>query len=84
MTKKIGKVTKPIMGTGAVCRFIRDAVNFESQISIEKDGTVGNAKSMMFVLSMGLDIGSEVTISASGNDEDAAVETLSEALGFSN
>lgn len=70
------------MGTEAVSYFIGKAVGYNSEISIEKDGKVGNAKSMMFVLTLMLTQGSVVSIRASGEDEDAAVETLADALGL--
>lgn len=82
MRTEKGRVSKPMMGTGAVSRFIGTAIEFKSEIGIEKDGKVGNAKSMMFVLTLMLDLGSEVTIRASGEDEDVAVKTLAEALGL--
>lgn len=82
MKKVGGKISKNISGIEAVSRFVRIAVDFKSEITIQKDGIVGNAKSIMFVLNMRLDKDSEVTIVASGKDEEAAVEALSNVLGF--
>lgn len=82
MRKVSGIVTSPMMETVAVSRFIGTAVEFKSEINIEKDGKVGNAKSMMFVLTLMIDSGSKVTITAYGEDEEAAVESLSAVLGI--
>ena len=58
--------------------FVKAAGKFNSNIKISKAGVANsaNAKSIVYVLSLGLVKGSEVEISAEGEDERDAVETL--------
>lgn len=77
------KTVKIINKTGLHARsaasFCREAVVFESDIAIAdaRDETrVGNAKSVISVMAMGLSKGTEMVITANGDDEEAAVEAL--------
>lgn len=56
--------------------FVQAAAKFKSNITIDKNGQKGNAKSMLNVLALSLSKGTAITISAEGEDEAAAVETL--------
>ena len=56
--------------------FIQRANSYKSSIWIEKDDRRVNAKSLLGVLSLGIAKGMTVTISAEGQDEDAAVDGL--------
>jgi phosphocarrier protein len=77
------KTTTVINKTGLHARpgsdFVNAAKKFASKITIrrldEDEGPV-NAKSIAFVLSLGIGRGIEVELSASGEDEQAAVDTL--------
>ena len=60
--------------------FIQKANDFKSSIWIEADERKINAKSLLGVLSMGITMGMTVTLSADGEDEKEAVETLSQML----
>jgi phosphocarrier protein HPr len=55
---------------------ISNATKFKSDITIEKNGKKGNAKSMINVLGLAITAGTEITITASGEDEKEAVDTL--------
>ena len=59
--------------------FVDTASKFSSKITIEKGDKVVVAKSIMNMLALGLVYGSEIIISAEGEDEEAAVNEL-EAL----
>ena len=61
---------------------VQIASTFESKIYLQsEDGTVKvNAKSIMGMMSLGLDNGEEVTVSADGNDEEAAVAEIEKFL----
>ncbi|MDR3248957.1 MAG: HPr family phosphocarrier protein [Treponema sp.] len=50
--------------------------NFKSTIFISKEDEKINAKSIMGVITLGAGYGTELTISAEGEDEALAVETL--------
>ncbi len=63
-----------------VAMLIQKASAFASDIRLEVDGRRANAKSLLGVMSLSLDEGVEVTVSASGPDEDDALEALSTYL----
>ena len=56
--------------------FIQKANFYKSSILIEKDNRKVNAKSLLGVLSLGIAKGMTVTLSADGQDEDAAIDGL--------
>ena len=59
--------------------FIELAKKYESKITIrrmDEDGAAVNAKSIVFLLSLGIGKGTEVEISAKGDDENEAVDAL--------
>lgn len=56
--------------------FVQKANEFESSIWVEADSRKMNAKSLLGVLSMGAVTGATVLLSASGSDEEEAVNAL--------
>ena len=52
------------------------ANKFSSEITIEKDSTVINAKSIMGVITMAAGYNTELIVKAVGSDEEAAVEAI--------
>jgi len=80
------RITKIVNPTGLHARpaseFIKAAAKFDSYIGIRKSGSESeaNAKSIVFLLSLGLSQETEVELSAEGEDEKAAVDTLVELL----
>ena len=56
--------------------FVQKANEFESSIWVEADNRKMNAKSLLGVLSMGAVTGATVRLSASGSDEEEAVNAL--------
>ena len=66
--------------------FIQKANEFKSLILIEKDERRVNAKSLLGVLSLGIEGGTKIKILADGPDEEAAVASLIELVdsGFSD
>jgi phosphocarrier protein HPr len=64
----------------AAARFVRAASRFQSKISLTKDGTTIDGKSILGILFLAASAGSQITISASGKDEEEAVETLSDLV----
>lgn len=59
-----------------VAVLVQKASMFDSKIYIEAEGKKVNAKSIMGMMSLGLDTGEQVTVIAEGEDEAAAVENL--------
>ena len=66
--------------------FVQTASRFASEITIRRAGKEeeANAKSIIFLLSMGISQGTEVEIEANGPDEQEAADTLAAliASGF--
>jgi len=56
--------------------FVSAASKFKSNITVDKNGKKGNGKSMINILGLCLTMGSEITISADGVDENEALEAL--------
>lgn len=63
-----------------VAMLVQVASQFESTVYINSEDKKVNAKSIMGMMSMGLDNGEEVTVSADGNDEEAAVAEIEKFL----
>ena len=66
-------------------RFVRTASRFRSKVAVSKDGTTSDGKSILGILFLAASAGSEILISATGEDEDEAlaalVELVSSGLG---
>lgn len=71
---KVGLYAKP------ATLFVQAAARFRSDILISKEEKHANAKSLLGVLSLGICRGNRITLTASGVDEEAAVDALSSLL----
>ncbi len=56
--------------------FLNVSTKFNSNITVTKKEKSGNAKSLLGLLSLGINKGSEITINAEGDDEKEAVAAL--------
>lgn len=56
--------------------FVKEASKYTSEITVVKEGTSYNGKSIMGILSMGANKGDKLTIMAEGEDEKEAVDAL--------
>src|SRR5262249_49372568 len=65
--------------------FVKLASKFQSHVSLTKDGLDVNGKSIMGVMTLAAEYGSQLTIRAEGDDAEAAATALAElvAKGFS-
>ncbi len=59
---------------------VNAASKFKSEIKIAYKGKAVNMKSIMGVMSLGIPTQSEIVISAEGEDQDEAVETIVDVL----
>ena len=59
---------------------VQAAGKFDSEIILEYKGRSVNLKSIMGVMSLGVGKNAEITISATGSDENDAINTLTETL----
>ena len=78
-------IKKPItinLSTGLEARPVAQLVQVASQFNIYVE--IGkkrvNAKSIMGMMTLGLDAGEEITLSANGDDENAAMESIEQYL----
>jgi phosphocarrier protein HPr len=56
--------------------FVREAAQFNAEVAVAANGKRANAKSILQVLALGATGGTELTLSASGDDSAEAVEQL--------
>ncbi len=63
-----------------VAVLVQVASQHESTVYIESDGKKVNAKSIMGMMTLGLDSGEEVTVIADGKDEEEAVASIEKFL----
>ena len=56
--------------------FVHEANRFSADIFVEKDNKKVNAKSIMGIMSLAIARGTQVTLSADGNDAEDAVNML--------
>ena len=60
--------------------FIQKANTYKSSIWVEKEDCRVNAKSLLGILSLGIEKGASITIIADGSDEAEAIEALVELV----
>ena len=63
-----------------VAMLVQIASQFESSIYVENEGARFNAKSIMGMMTLGLSSGEEITVSADGKDEGAAIREIEKNL----
>lgn len=63
-----------------VAMLVQIASQFESKIYVENQNARFNAKSIMGMMTLGLDTGEKVTVSADGNDEAQAMDRIEKYL----
>lgn len=59
-----------------VAVLVQKASMFDSEIYIEAEGKKVNAKSIMGMMSLGLNMGEAITVTANGKDEEEALANL--------
>ena len=74
MTKKAMKIQLDVgLEARPVAMLVQIASQYDSTIYIEAEGKKVNAKSIMGMMSLGMDSGEEVVVTAEGSDEENAV-----------
>lgn len=80
----IQKSMKIQLSTGLEARpvavLVQKASQYDSTVYIQAEGKKVNAKSIMGMMSLGLDMGEEVTVIADGDDESAAIDSIEKYL----
>jgi phosphocarrier protein HPr len=76
VTRSVPVVNPLGMHARAAARFVRLATRFQSRIRVARDSREMDGKSIMGVLLLAASRGTTITVSASGEDEEAAVYAL--------
>ena len=63
-----------------VAMLVQVASQYESELYVESGRKKVNAKSIMGMMTLGLDAGEEITLSANGEDEEAAMAGIEQYL----
>jgi catabolite repression HPr-like protein len=85
MTKK--EITVQLdsgLETRPVAFLVQMASQFESEVYLEMENRRVNAKSIMGMMTLGLDTGAEVTVSTNGSDEQEAMDRIEAYLTKAN
>ena len=67
-------------GARPIAMLVQLASQYVSNIEIHRDTMTVNAKSILGMMTLGLDAGEEITLSANGEDEDAAMSSIEQYL----
>jgi phosphocarrier protein HPr len=60
--------------------FVRTAMGFQARVSVAANGREADAKSLLAVLALGATGGTELRLSAQGDDASAAIEALADRV----
>lgn len=63
-----------------VALMVQEASKYDSRIYVESEGKRVNAKSIMGMMTLGLDNGENLVVTAEGEDEELAVENIEKFL----
>ena len=84
-------IRKPItinLSTGLeakpVAQLVQVASKYRSEIFVEVGKKKVKAKSLMGMMTLGLDAGEEITVSANGEDEESAMTEVEQYLSMAN
>ncbi len=64
----------------AAARFVRTATRYRASVTVSKDGTTTDGKSILGILFLAAAVGSEIVIAADGEDENEALKALVELV----
>ena len=77
MTKKEITIQLPSgLEARPVAMLVQVASQYESEIHVISEGRTVNAKSIMGMMTLGLDTGEKVMVTANGSDEAEAIHTI--------
>ena len=80
LSKEIVIMNKTGLHARPASEFVKQAAAFKSAVSIEFKEKKINAKSILHVLSAGIAAGSTIILSAEGEDEQQAIDKLSDVI----
>jgi phosphocarrier protein len=81
IAKELTIVNRLGLHARAAGALVKLASSFQSSITIERDGTAVNAKSIMGLLMLAAAMGTVIRVSAEGADEEEAVTAVADLIG---
>lgn len=60
--------------------FVQNAKEFQSKVSLSKNEKTVNAKSILSVLTLGVELGDQVVLKVEGDDAESAIDKLATLL----
>jgi phosphocarrier protein HPr len=79
--RKVTVVNRLGLHARPAAEFVKVASKFESEIMVSRDTMEVNGKSILGVMTLAAECGSELLLQASGTDAEAAVDALAAVLG---
>lgn len=76
----VGVKNKTGIHARSASTLVQMANTFNSEISLVYQGKEADAKSILAVMSLGIDYGKDVVVKAKGEDEEFAIKTLTEFI----
>lgn len=80
ISKEITIINKTGVHARPASQFVKLAAGFKSNVQIVKGDRVANGKSLINILSMGINEGTVITLKADGKDEEACLTAISDFL----
>jgi len=80
LSKKLKIMHEDGLNARPAALFVQVASKFNSRIWVEVDSKKVNAKSIMGIISLGIGQDDEITVRAEGNDQEEAIEALTELI----
>ena len=80
MTKTINVQATKVFEARPLAELVAKANEFSSKIMISMDNKTVNAKSIMGVMGLGIEVGKDLLIDAEGNDAEEAIEAMAKFL----
>lgn len=80
LSRNVIIINKLGMHARAAAQFVQLASSFRSHIEIEKDGQRVNGKSIMGVMMLAANKGSEIILHTEGDDEEESIDKLEELI----
>lgn len=77
MIEAVLKITNPTgLHARPAAQFVQTAANYRSKVTIKGNNKTADAKSILAVMSMGLNRGTEITVTVDGEDEKDCLQAL--------
>jgi len=80
-TRKVIVKNKQGLHARPAALFVQVANKFDARITVKREEEVVNGKSIMGILMLGAENGSQIIIEADGDDADAALAALEKIIG---